>query len=80
MASSGDHLGTGIVASLAHPGGNVTGLSAFATEIQGKQLDGIVLVYRPGVNPPAKERPMHFILFVPIGLIAGALAGRVVSG
>ena len=24
---------------------------------------------------PAKERPMHFILFVPIGLIAGALAG-----
>jgi len=43
MASSGDPLGTGIVASLAHPGGNVTGLSAFATEIQGKQLDGIVL-------------------------------------
>src|SRR2546422_4704844 len=27
-----------------------------------------------------KERPMHFILFVLIGLIAGALAGRVVSG
>src|SRR5437899_5139619 len=26
------------------------------------------------------ERPMHFILFVLIGLIAGALAGRVVSG
>jgi hypothetical protein len=23
---------------------------------------------------------MHFILFVPIGLIAGALAGRVVGG
>jgi len=39
MASSGDPLGTGIVASLAHPGGNVTGLSAFATEIQGKQLE-----------------------------------------
>src|SRR5262245_10729482 len=29
---------------------------------------------------PEKERPMHFILFVLIGLVAGALAGRVVSG
>jgi ABC-type uncharacterized transport system substrate-binding protein len=39
MASSGDPLTTGLVASVAHPGANVTGLSAFATEIQGKQLD-----------------------------------------
>src|SRR6266705_3768072 len=28
----------------------------------------------------SKEKPMHLILFVLIGLIAGALAGRVVSG
>jgi len=39
MASSGDPLATGLVASLAHPGGNVTGLSALATEIEGKQLE-----------------------------------------
>ncbi len=39
MASSGGPLATGLAASLAHPGGNVTGLSAFATEIQGKQLE-----------------------------------------
>ena len=39
MASSGDPVGTGIVKSLAHPGGNITGLNAFATEIQGKQLE-----------------------------------------
>ena len=39
MASSGDPLVTGLVASLAHPGGNVTGLSAYATEIQAKQLE-----------------------------------------
>jgi len=39
MASSGDPLAVGLAASLAHPGGNVTGLSAFATEIQGKQLE-----------------------------------------
>jgi putative ABC transport system substrate-binding protein len=39
MASSGDPVSTGLVASLAHPGANVTGLSAFATETQGKQLE-----------------------------------------
>jgi putative ABC transport system substrate-binding protein len=39
MASSGDPVGTGIVASLAHPGANVTGLSAIATDVQGKLLD-----------------------------------------
>jgi putative ABC transport system substrate-binding protein len=39
MASSGDPVSTGIVASLSHPGANVTGLSAFATDTQGKLLD-----------------------------------------
>jgi hypothetical protein len=34
----------------------------------------------PQSEHPEKERPMHFILFVLIGLIAGALAGRVVGG
>jgi len=29
----------GVVASLAHPGGNVTGLSAFATELAGKRVE-----------------------------------------
>ena len=39
MASSGDPLATGIAASLAHPGANVTGLGAYATELQGKQVE-----------------------------------------
>jgi putative ABC transport system substrate-binding protein len=39
MASSGDPLGVGLVASLARPGANVTGLSALATDIQGKLLE-----------------------------------------
>jgi putative tryptophan/tyrosine transport system substrate-binding protein len=39
MASSGDPVATGIVASLARPGGNVTGLSALATDVLGKQLE-----------------------------------------
>ena len=34
MAASGDPLGAGVVAGLARPGGNVTGLSAFVTEFQ----------------------------------------------
>jgi putative ABC transport system substrate-binding protein len=39
MASSGDPVAAGIVASLAHPGANVTGLSALATDVQGKLLE-----------------------------------------
>jgi ABC-type uncharacterized transport system substrate-binding protein len=39
MASSGDPLGTGVVTSLARPGGNITGISALATDVQGKQLE-----------------------------------------
>jgi ABC-type uncharacterized transport system substrate-binding protein len=34
----GDPLGTGLVASLARPGGNVTGLSNQATDVVGKRL------------------------------------------
>jgi putative ABC transport system substrate-binding protein len=38
--TSGDPVGSGLVATLAHPGGNVTGLSLFPTlEISGKQLE-----------------------------------------
>src|SRR5207237_8775448 len=39
MAAIAEPLGVGVVASLAHPGGNVTGLSAFATELAGKRVE-----------------------------------------
>ena len=39
MASSGDPIGMGFVASLARPGGNTTGMSNFVTELPGKQLE-----------------------------------------
>jgi putative ABC transport system substrate-binding protein len=39
MAPSGDPVGTGQVASLARPGGNVTGLSAASAELAGKSLE-----------------------------------------
>jgi putative ABC transport system substrate-binding protein len=35
----GDPIGSGLVASLARPGGNVTGLSSFDSELGGKQLE-----------------------------------------
>ena len=39
MAAIGEPLGMGIVASLARPGGNVTGLSSFVNELAGKRVE-----------------------------------------
>ena len=39
MAAAGDPVATGIVASLARPGGNITGLSQMNPELTGKQLE-----------------------------------------
>src|SRR5690348_4904680 len=39
MAFSGDPVGSGIVAQLAHPGGNITGLTTMAAELTAKRLE-----------------------------------------
>jgi putative tryptophan/tyrosine transport system substrate-binding protein len=39
FTSVGDPVGTGVVASLARPGGNITGLSNLSPELSGKQLE-----------------------------------------
>ena len=39
MGFDNDPVGSGFVASLARPGGNITGLSSLAPEISGKQLE-----------------------------------------
>jgi putative tryptophan/tyrosine transport system substrate-binding protein len=39
MAAVGDPVGDGIIASLARPGGNITGLSSVAPELSGKRLE-----------------------------------------
>ena len=39
MAQDTDPVGSGFITSLAHPGGNITGLSALAPEMSGKQLE-----------------------------------------
>ena len=37
--STSDPIGTGVVASLAHPGGNITGISALASDLWPKRLE-----------------------------------------
>jgi putative ABC transport system substrate-binding protein len=39
MTSAGDPLGSGLVASLARPGGNVTGMSLMVPDLGGKRLE-----------------------------------------
>jgi putative ABC transport system substrate-binding protein len=39
FAAAGDPVQFGLVSTLAHPGGNITGLSTFSTELNGKRLE-----------------------------------------
>ena len=39
MVAVGDPVGTKLVASLAHPGGNATGLTSIAPDLEGKRLE-----------------------------------------
>ena len=57
MAQAGDPVGSGLVASLARPGGNVTGLSNLSFELNTKRLeilkDAIPKLARVGLLRPA---------------------------
>lgn len=44
FAASSDPLSTGVVASLNHPGGNITGLSVMATDLSAKRLELLKMV------------------------------------
>ena len=49
MTNPADAVGDGLVASLAHPGGNLTGLSTFAPELSGKRLE-LLKEMLPGIS------------------------------
>ena len=47
LLANGDPVGTGIVASLAHPGGNIIGTSSMIPELAGKQVELLKEVMPP---------------------------------
>jgi putative ABC transport system substrate-binding protein len=49
MIAVGDPVGTGIVPSLSHPGGNITGLTSISTEMDAKRL-GLLTEVTPNVS------------------------------
>jgi len=67
FAASGDPVGTGLVASLARPGGNVTGLSVLAPDLAGKRLEFLreivpslrLLAFLGNVSNPINETEMR---------------------
>ena len=60
MASAGDPVRSGLVTSLARPGGNVTGFTVLGPELEGKRLatyvDRILKGAKPA-EPPVQEPP-----------------------
>ena len=60
MTSAADPVGVGLVASLARPGGNVTGLSSLTSELNTKRLeilkDAVPKLARVGLLRPAGQR------------------------
>ena len=73
---SGDAVGTGLVASLAHPGGNVTGISLFFPELTTKRLE-ILKEVVPGFSRVAvlwdPEGPAPVVAFRETEVAAKAL-------
>ena len=64
MSVSNDPVGTGYIASLARPGGNITGLSNVSVDLAGKRLELLkevvpklsrVAVFGPTMNPDWTE-------------------------
>jgi ABC-type uncharacterized transport system substrate-binding protein len=63
MAGTGDPVGTGLVLSLARPGGNVTGLSAVSQDLSTKRLEllkeafpkvrRVAVLWNPDLSTPA---------------------------
>jgi ABC-type uncharacterized transport system substrate-binding protein len=82
MTASGDPVRIGVVASLAHPGGNVTGLSSMTTGLAGKRfelLKGLV----PGVTRVAfiwnPDNPVQALIFTETEVAARSLGVQLQS-
>lgn len=64
MIAVGDPVGTAIVPSLAHPGGNITGLTSISPELDGKRLE-LLREIIPGIAHIAvlwnSDSPLQFV-------------------
>jgi putative ABC transport system substrate-binding protein len=82
MTQDPDPVGNGFVASLAHPGGNITGLSTLAPEISGKQLE-LLKETVPKLSRVAvlgtSTVPGQALLLREVGLAAGPLGVQLQS-
>ena len=76
MGQDSDPVGAGLVASLARPGGNITGLSAYGPELAGKRLE-ILKEIVPNLSRVAvigtSTQPDYAQVLKEIELAAGAL-------
>ena len=76
MAQDSDPVGSGFVASLARPGGNITGLSTLAPELSGKRLELLKEIV-PALSRVAiigsSTEPSYAQVLKEIELAAGAL-------
>ena len=76
MAHGGDPVAQGFVASLARPGGNVTGLSNFSAELSGKRLELLKEAF-PNVSRVAviwnPDAPGPVLSFTELEIAANAL-------
>jgi putative ABC transport system substrate-binding protein len=77
MALVLDPVGTGLVKSLAHPGGNVTGLSMMTTDVNSKRLH-LVKEAMPGLTRVAvlwnPDHPFHSKMVEDLKVIAPSLS------
>ena len=82
FAAAGDPVGTGLVASLARPGGNVTGSSLQATDLAGKRLE-LLREIVPGLRRLAimanSDSPAPVVEMREVQATAGTLGLEVVT-
>jgi putative ABC transport system substrate-binding protein len=82
VVTAGDPVGTGLVASLARPGGNVTGLSIQQTDLAGKRLEllrEVVPALRRLAIMPNMGNPASVLEMGEVQAAAGTLGLTVVT-
>jgi putative tryptophan/tyrosine transport system substrate-binding protein len=86
FASAGDALGTGLIANMAHPGGNITGFTNYEISIGGKflellkevapRLDRAAVLYTPGGPAPLEVLRTIEAVAPSLGMKTFAVPGR----